>query len=260
MRTGRARSRLLMAAIIAMLGSIIAAPAHAAERSFTAADVAKHGTSSSCWTIVGGGVYDITPFIAKHPGGRSAVTTLCGKDGSAAFNGQHGGASNPRKALAHYRIGKLKKSATGTSTRTSGTQGGAVTIEQVARHATPSDCWSMINGSAYNLTSFISKHPGGSSRIIAICGRDGSAAFAGQHAGSSTVLRTLAAYEVSSSGKAQSPSSSTGSNRSSSRGDAVDHRGQAERDEDGTDEDGTDEDGTDDGRAGRDHGRDHDDD
>lgn len=255
MRTGRARSRLLMAAIIATLGSIMAVPAHAAERSFTAADVAKHGTASSCWTIVGGGVYDITRFISKHPGGRSAVMALCGKDGSAAFNGQHGGASNPRKVLARYRIGKLKKAATGTSATTSGTQGGAMTIEQVALHATPSDCWSMINGRAYNLTSFISQHPGGSSRIIAICGRDGSAAFAGQHAGSSTVLRTLAAYEVSSSGTAQSPSSSTGSNGSSSRGDRDDHRGEGEHDEDGTDEDGTD-----DGRAGHDRGRDHDDD
>lgn len=250
MGTGRAGGRLLAVGIIAALGMSIALPAHAAEKSYSATEVARHATASSCWTIVGNGVYDITRFLSKHPGGRSAVAALCGKDGSAGFNGQHGGASTPRKVLASYRIGKLKRSTSGASATVTGTQGATITIEQIATHATAGDCWSMINGRAYNLTSFISKHPGGSARITSICGRDGSSAFAGQHAGSSSILRTLAVYEIGSSGTTQPPAGPTGANGTSTKGNGDDHRGQGEHDDDGTDDD----------EAGHDRGRDHDDD
>lgn len=243
MHVRRHRTRLLMAVAIVTLSGIAAQPAGAAEKSYTAADVAKHGTSASCWTIVGNGVYDITPFLSQHPGGRSAVASLCGKDGTAGFNGQHGEARNPRKVLARYRIGKLKKAVTGTSTTTA--QVTAITIEQVALHAAPSDCWTMINGRVYDLTAFVTQHPGGSARIISICGRDGSAAFGGQHSGSNSARRTLAAYELGTNGTAPSNGRSTGSTGSSSRDE-----------NDGDHERGRDHDRGGDG----DHGRDGEDD
>lgn len=249
MRITHARAGLLMATAIVALSGIAAPPAGAAEKSYTAGDVAKHGTTSSCWTIVGNGVYDITRYLSQHPGGRSAVAALCGKNGSAGFTGQHGGASSPRKVLARYRIGKLKKGATGTSTTTSTAPGMTITMEQVAAHATRSDCWSMVNGRAYNLTAFIARHPGGSAEIVSICGRDGSAAFAGQHSGSNSTLRTLAAYEIGGSGTTPPPGNSTGSTGSSGRGS-----------NDGDDDRHDDRDGEHDDDDDRDHGRDHDDD
>ena len=54
-------------------------------------------------------------------------------------------------------------------------------MQQVQQHSSPTDCWSVINGKVYNLTSWVNRHPGGSSRIIALCGRDGSAMFNGMH-------------------------------------------------------------------------------
>lgn len=35
----------------------------------TVSDVAKHDDRGSCWIIVEGHVYDVTDFIAEHPGG-----------------------------------------------------------------------------------------------------------------------------------------------------------------------------------------------
>ncbi len=74
---------------------------------FTRAEVATHATSSDCWTIVDGNVYNVTSWINKHPGGAQAILGLCGVDGSAAFNGQHGDDRRPASELAGFKIGTL---------------------------------------------------------------------------------------------------------------------------------------------------------
>ena len=74
---------------------------------YTMADVAKHATRSSCWTAVNGNVYDVTAWISQHPGGANAILSMCGKDGSAAFNDQHGGQRRPASELASFKIGAL---------------------------------------------------------------------------------------------------------------------------------------------------------
>lgn len=51
-----------------------------------------------------------------------------------------------------------------------------LTAEEVAKHNTPSDCWTIINNTVYNLTSYISRHPGGN-EIHETCGKDGSTLF-----------------------------------------------------------------------------------
>jgi cytochrome b involved in lipid metabolism len=76
-------------------------------KSYSTSDVATHSTQSDCWTIISGNVYDLTKWIAKHPGGSSSITALCGKDGTSGFISQHRGAPKPANALSGYRIGKL---------------------------------------------------------------------------------------------------------------------------------------------------------
>lgn len=74
---------------------------------YTLAQVAAHATKESCWTTIGGSVYDITPYVPRHPGGEKNILKVCGKDGSSLFEGQHGGESKPESALDRYRIGDL---------------------------------------------------------------------------------------------------------------------------------------------------------
>lgn len=74
---------------------------------YTLADVATHSTQSSCWTAINGTVYDVTNWISQHPGGAEAILGLCGKDGSDAFNGKHGGQARPAAELATFLIGTL---------------------------------------------------------------------------------------------------------------------------------------------------------
>ena len=74
---------------------------------YTMAQVKAHATASSCWTAVNGKVYDVTSWISQHPGGAGAIISMCGIDGSSAFNGQHGGQRRPATELASFLLGPL---------------------------------------------------------------------------------------------------------------------------------------------------------
>ena len=74
---------------------------------YNLADLKKHATAASCWSAINGNVYDLTKWINRHPGGPSVIKGLCGRDGSAGFNGQHGGQSRPASELAAFKIGKF---------------------------------------------------------------------------------------------------------------------------------------------------------
>ena len=76
---------------------------------YNLADLKKHATAKSCWSAINGNVYDLTKWINRHPGGASVIKGLCGRDGTAGFNGQHGGASRPASELAAFKIGKFAK-------------------------------------------------------------------------------------------------------------------------------------------------------
>ncbi|XBW34914.1 hypothetical protein QEN19_000478 [Hanseniaspora menglaensis] len=57
-----------------------------------------------------------------------------------------------------------------------------ISLEEFTKHSTPEDCWVIINGIVYDLTEFISKHPGGPDIINANCGKDVSLLFNPIHA------------------------------------------------------------------------------
>ena len=69
--------------------------------------VAQRNTAASCWSVVNGTVYDLTAWIAQHPGGSGRIIGMCGRDATADFNRQHGGEGGPAASLAEYRLGEL---------------------------------------------------------------------------------------------------------------------------------------------------------
>lgn len=48
--------------------------------------------------------------------------------------------------------------------------------EEVSKHSTSSDCWTIINKKVYNLTPYVSRHSGGN-EILRACGIDGTTLF-----------------------------------------------------------------------------------
>jgi hypothetical protein len=73
----------------------------------TLEEVKKHASSTSCWSIVYGNVFDLTKWITKHPGGAEKIRAICGKDGTSSFERQHQGDGGAANQLSSYFLGKL---------------------------------------------------------------------------------------------------------------------------------------------------------
>lgn len=75
-----------------------------------------------------------------------------------------------------------------------GDQGPTHTMAEVARHHDASSCWTVVDGQVHDVTPWVTQHPGGRQRILALCGTDASQSFANKHTGSSAAkdqLRTM---------------------------------------------------------------------
>lgn len=74
--------------------------------SISLAEITKHAVEGDCWTAIDGSVYDLSSFTSKHPGG-PVILSVCGKDGSELFHGQHG--EREKRRVESMIIGSLAK-------------------------------------------------------------------------------------------------------------------------------------------------------
>ena len=68
------------------------------------------------------------------------------------------------------------------------------TMDQVKANNGASSCWSVIDGDVYDLTTWISSHPGGAAAIKSLCGLDGTSAFKAQHEGQNNPIKRLITF------------------------------------------------------------------
>ncbi len=76
--------------------------------------------------------------------------------------------------------------------------GKAYTMAQVAEHKDVASCLTVIRGTVYDLTAWISKHPGGDKNILKLCGIDGTSAFETKHGGQEKPEKVLEGFAVGS--------------------------------------------------------------
>ena len=55
------------------------------------------------------------------------------------------------------------------------------TPEEVAKHSTEEDCWLIISGAVYDVSSFLRSHPGGILPVLPFAGKDATAVFEELH-------------------------------------------------------------------------------
>jgi len=91
----------------------------------------------------------------------------------------HSGAETTWKS----RIAQTQAVVLENSASTQSAPAGSVNLtnSEVKSHNSQSDCWSIVNGKVYNLTTYVKSHPGGAGVIANICGKDGTNAFTKQH-------------------------------------------------------------------------------
>ena len=76
-----------------------------------------------------------------------------------------------------------------------------LTVEEVKKHDSGTSCWSIVFDNVFDLTKWITKHPGGAEKIRAICGKDGTSSFQRQHDGDGSAARELSSFFIGKLGE-----------------------------------------------------------
>merc|ERR1712039_188895 len=53
----------------------------------------------------------------------------------------------------------------------------SVTEEEMGKHSTDTDCWCIVGDDVYDVTNFLSEHPGGKKAIMLFAGKDATEEF-----------------------------------------------------------------------------------
>jgi cytochrome b involved in lipid metabolism len=87
-----------------------------------------------------------------------------------------------------------KASPASTPTAKATTEPAGYTMEKVRANNSEVSCWSIIDGNVYDLTKWISSHPGGKGNILSLCGKNGTSEFASKHRGDSNPQARLKGF------------------------------------------------------------------
>ena len=64
-----------------------------------------------------------------------------------------------------------------TAVPAAGSSGRSISASELQQHATRDDCWTVIHGKVYDITSFLEAHPGGAKILLKYAGADSTRAF-----------------------------------------------------------------------------------
>ena len=106
------------------------------------------------------------------------------------------------EATWKYRITQAEVSALEGPAPSASAPAGSINLStsEIKKHNTEDDCWSIVNGKVYNLTSYVQNHPGGAAVISNICGKDGTNSFTNQHNTQSKPNSVLSGFLLGSLG------------------------------------------------------------
>ncbi|MCH8613613.1 cytochrome b5 domain-containing protein [Arsenicicoccus dermatophilus] len=128
----------------------------------------------------------------------AAAATAASTAASQAATAASKGASQAATAVDNAASATVT-STVGTPPSSAGAPaagGKTYTIAVVNDHDNATSCWAAIDGKVYDLTTWISRHPGGPKRIEGICGQDATAQFTTQHGANAEAKARLATFQI----------------------------------------------------------------
>lgn len=69
-------------------------------------EVSTHNTMSSVWLIISDEVFDVTKFLADHPGGTQPIMNMAGKESTDSFMNSH--SIKAKELINNYKTGFIK--------------------------------------------------------------------------------------------------------------------------------------------------------
>ena len=120
----------------------------------------------------------------------SKVKYVCAKSGTKLIWKKATAKATP-KASASATPTQSKTASPSPSTNMALTK---LTLEEVQKRNSSASCWSIVYENVFDLTKWITKHPGGAEKIRAICGKDGTTSFERQHEGDGGAANQLSSY------------------------------------------------------------------
>jgi len=188
----KAYSSVLLTAVFL---SVISMPSQAA--TVTGTKCTKVGTTKTVskvkYVCVKSGtklIWKKGPVITATPTPKPSVSATPTPSQSATV--KPSASSTPSPSQSATQSPSPTKSATPSASPTTALT--KLTLEEVKKHDSGTSCWSIVYGNVFDLTKWITKHPGGAGVIRAICGKDGTSAFEGQHAGEGRPANQLSNY------------------------------------------------------------------
>jgi|GEM_PF-961308 len=94
------------------------APSEPSVNYYTQIEVSRHNSPSNCWLSVEKKVYDVSGYLGGHPGGRSAITSNCGKEVTGLFASIH--SNRAWDLLGKYQVGFIGAPAVAGSNTVAG--------------------------------------------------------------------------------------------------------------------------------------------
>ncbi|GAC1519960.1 MAG: bifunctional P-450/NADPH--P450 reductase [Thermoleophilaceae bacterium] len=174
-------------------------------------EIRQHDRPGDFWIAFCGGVYDVSEWLYRHPGGAEILIEAWGHDATEFFN-SIGHTDEAWLLTQSFRVGRVKAGAeppesVGTPTMTvpegqfvrgpGPHQAGpklnplpeaenapadprelpAYDWDEILRHDKPGDYWLVIHAGVYDVSEWIYHHPGGAEVFIESYGHDASRAF-----------------------------------------------------------------------------------
>jgi uncharacterized membrane protein len=129
------------------------------------------------------------------------LTVLVGHSGAtAAWAGTIAASDTPSAAPATSTPATSTPASSTSASPTPTASATSFSMAQVKQHASASSCWTAIDGKVYDVTSWISQHPGGPARILSLCGTDATSAFHAQHSTQARPNSVLAGFYIGTLG------------------------------------------------------------
>ncbi len=107
-----------------------------------------------------------------------------------------GGPENTQWGAPNNPYAQIPSTTKGTTATTTSQK--QYTMADVALHNDGASCWSVVRGNVYDLSGWISAHPGGAGAILSMCGIDATDAFLAQHGGQRRPEQELASFLIGS--------------------------------------------------------------